>query len=525
MQKACGFCLLALGVILIIVSAIVIVVPNQMMPKLLKESLPLVKDSKVFESWKEPGKIPVTMEFFFFDIKNNLHTQANNESTDTPIEQGGKPVVEEKGPYVYRETRIRSNITFNDDQTELGFSERTRFEFDREASNGDESDLIHGINMPMLTVYGLISKMDDKDPMKLAVISIFNTMAQRIKMEVVQQKTVGEWLWGANSTILEELMKNIQLLPPDMKEKATSTQFGYMMDNNATSQYVIGTGFEDLRDVAQIKKYNGKAELDYWGSCYSNEIKGTDGTIFHPNVNSKETLFMFSADICRSIYATFEKEEAIKGINTLVFTPPSDVFASPDENEKNAGFCEPKPCLGSGLLRVTNCRHDAPLVISQPHLCDADEKVAKTIEGIKPDPTKHKTRLYVEPNLGVMVQAHKRLQFNALLLAEQKFDLTKKMKPYQILPLFWVQEGFTGDDEFASMLSSNVRMMTLIPNYGTTIFGLLLATGLVLILIAFYGVTSKPKSESNFLEPTVKMSSLKKHSDANGRTNNGYSRT
>ena len=26
-----------------------------------------------------------------------------------------------------------------------------------------------------------------------------------------------------------------------------------MMDNNATSQYVIGTGYEDLRDVAQIK--------------------------------------------------------------------------------------------------------------------------------------------------------------------------------------------------------------------------------------------------------------------------------
>ena len=44
-----------------------------------------------------------------------------------------------------------------------------------------------------------------------------------------------------------------------------------------------------------------------------------------------------------------------------------------------------------------------------------------------------------------LVQAHKRLQFNALLLAEKEFDLTKNMKPYQILPLFWVQEGFTGE--------------------------------------------------------------------------------
>merc|ERR1712228_82749 len=130
------------------------------------------------------------------------------------------------------------------------------------------------------------------------------------------------------------------------------------------------------------------------------------------------------------------------------------------------------------------------------HLCDADENVRKTISGIKPDPTKHKTRLFIEPNLGVMVKAHKRLQFNALLLAESEFKLTKQLKQYQIVPLFWVQEGFTGDDEFASMLSSNVRMITLIPNYGTTIFGLLLAAGLLLILVAFFGVISKSKSDT-----------------------------
>ena len=58
-----------------------------------------------------------------------------------------------------------------------------------------------------------------------------------------------------------------------------------------------------------------------------------------------------------------------------------------------------------------------------------------------------------------------------------------------------------GDDEFASMLSSNVRMITLIPNYGTTIFGLLLAAGLLLILVAFFGVIiSKSKVNSTKFE-------------------------
>ncbi len=30
-------------------------------------------------------------------------------------------------------------------------------------------------------------------------------------------------------------------------------EFGFMMDNNATNTFVIGTGLEDLQDLAQIK--------------------------------------------------------------------------------------------------------------------------------------------------------------------------------------------------------------------------------------------------------------------------------
>ena len=71
--------------------------------------------------------------------------------------------------------------------------------------------------MPMLTVYGLISKMDNNDIMKPTVLYIFNQMAQTMKLEVVQRKTVSEWLWGANCTILEQLMENKVVLPADMK--------------------------------------------------------------------------------------------------------------------------------------------------------------------------------------------------------------------------------------------------------------------------------------------------------------------
>ena len=133
-RKTCGFVLLALGILVIVVGVVIEVVPDQM----IKKNLALVPGSELYQAWTEPAKLPTTIQFSFFDLQNNFFTRANNESTDTPIEEGGMPVVEERGPYVYREKIIRSNFTFNEDKTQISFTERTEYEFDEEASNGKE---------------------------------------------------------------------------------------------------------------------------------------------------------------------------------------------------------------------------------------------------------------------------------------------------------------------------------------------------------------------------------------------------
>ena len=133
--------MLFLGIFFIVVGVIVEVISNQMpniIKSMQKSGLPIVKTSETYETWSNPGKLPVTMVFRFFDIKNSLDAKASNASDDKPLEEGGKPIVEEKGPYVYRETRIRSNINHNEDETELTFQEKTEYVFDAEASNGTE---------------------------------------------------------------------------------------------------------------------------------------------------------------------------------------------------------------------------------------------------------------------------------------------------------------------------------------------------------------------------------------------------
>ena len=69
--------------------------------------------------------------------------------------------------------------------------------------------MIYGLNMPLLTVYGM-----DMDALAKGMI---DGIPPRFKeITVVQRKTVAEWLWGSSSKFLVELKKTLAMLPPSM---------------------------------------------------------------------------------------------------------------------------------------------------------------------------------------------------------------------------------------------------------------------------------------------------------------------
>lgn len=57
------------------------------------------------------------------------------------------------------------------------------------------------------------------------------------------------------------------------------------------------------------------------------------------------------------MYAEYEHDVSVKGIQGFRFSPPSRVFANATINPANAGFCVPAGnCLGSGVLNVSPCK-------------------------------------------------------------------------------------------------------------------------------------------------------------------------
>ena len=69
----------------------------------------------------------------------------------------------------------------------------------------------------------------------------------------------------------------------------------------------------DLNHEAEIVSWKNMTSIDVWTDSYCNAINGTDGTMFHPFIEKNETLYMFTNDICRSIYAQYEQDVTVKG--------------------------------------------------------------------------------------------------------------------------------------------------------------------------------------------------------------------
>jgi len=67
---------------------------------------------------------------------------------------------------------------------------------------------------------------------------------------------------------------------------------------------------------------------------------GTDGSIFAPFVTSDRTLRIFSEELCRSLYLTYQKDIEQHGIPGYRFSLPKELLQRGSVNEDNKCFCE-----------------------------------------------------------------------------------------------------------------------------------------------------------------------------------------
>ncbi|KAK0141327.1 Lysosome membrane protein 2 [Merluccius polli] len=420
----------------------------------LKREITLTEGSRVFETWKSPPP-PVYMQYFFFNLTNLKE-----------FEKGAKPVLSQVGPYTYREYRPKANVTIVENGTKVSAYSPKTFVFLPEKSIGDPNvDAITTVNIP---AWAAMNQVKDSF-FKAIFLTAWMTNANA---DLFTTRTVQELLWGYEDALLARIAQS-----KDGVEKV----FGLMYKKNGSlgGEFVYHTGEQNYMDYGRVHTWNGQSRLTFWTSNQSNSINGTDGSAFHPLLSKDERLYVFTSDLCRSIFMEFEKDVTVKGIPAYRFTPPRDVLASKEENPANEGFCVTKQeCLGTGLLKVSPCRNGAPVVASFPHFYLGEPRYVNAFEGLNPVREHHQTFLDLNPTTGVPVRASKRAQINILISKLSNFPITKTVNE-TIFPVMFLNESVEIDDASVERLKKLLLIVSLVSNFPLLILGL----GAILLII------------------------------------------
>ncbi|NWZ43596.1 SCRB1 protein, partial [Brachypodius atriceps] len=391
-----------------------------------------------FQMWKDIP-VPFYLSVYFFEVLN-----------PEEVLQGAKPVLSQRGPYVYREYRYKTNITFGDNDTTVSYLEYRNLFFQPHLSNGTEDEYIVVPNILMMGAAVMMEGMPG------FVKNLLSGALTFLKQEAFMNRTVGEIMWGYE----DPLIKAINFIVPGLMP--FQGKFGLFIDFNNTNSglFTVNTGMENISQVHLVESWNGLKEVNYWRSSQCNMINGTAGEMWPPFM-SPTSLEFYSPDACRSMTLVYEQSGKFQGVPTYRFVAPKTLFANGTDYPPNEGFC---PCMQSGIQNVSTCRFNAPMFISHPHFYNADPSLVDAVEGLHPSKEQHGLFLDVHPMTGIPMNCSIKLQLNLYIKQVSGIKQTGNIKPV-VLPLLWFAESGSMEGPVLKQFYTNLVLLPSVMEY------------------------------------------------------------
>jgi len=417
-----------LGIILAAASVLIFVYEGPFLRNFVTKSVQLVPTTELYRDWLNPP-FDIYMKFYIYTLRNGEE-----------FENGSKPLLEEIGPFVYKEVRIKEDIRDNMNYT-ISYKDRRYYTFVPEMSPYQLKYPITTVNIAAMTLLNFIQH--SPQIAHSAINEIFKLTGETLLVT----KSAEEILWGYQDNFLAEVKKLLPSLVP-------SDQVGFFIGQNDTiyGNYTIYTGVDDISKLGVIERYNRRTSVNNWPTKYANMINGTDGSLSPPFINKNERQYAFQSTLCRSLYGEYNGTRSMKNnIEVYAIAANEYVFANASINPENEGFCTPLGnCLPSGLFNMSVCMNlggiALPIVMSNPHFLFGDESVINNVEGLSPpDINIHNTVVYGDPLTGIELAAHQRLQLNLNVINDSKIDTAKNIRQ-MFYPLMWLDECFEADN-------------------------------------------------------------------------------
>lgn len=442
------------------------------------------KGHATYEQLQEPS-IPIYKNFYFFNLTNTKEF-ADSKGRSTPN-------LEEIGPYSYREYRTKS--LFEDPDGDVGvihYTQQKIFEFDANNSlHGlSESDIICTINIPLVAA---IDEAKDSFLLRSALRLIITTTGA--KLFICQE--AGALAWNYTDSLVQAL---------HLAGKYPSKYVHLQMNNftNDTLPSIIRNGVQNISRNGEFVQWDGLRKLTTWPNgdeTGANDIRGTEGFFFRPNLREGDGLEVFVDDIQRSIDLVYLGKVEPLGINGFRYGIDNATFKSAFSEPKNARWGSWCPD-GLFYLGPTQLK-EIPVFGSKPHFLDGDALLLGSVMGLEPNRSEHDTVVDVEPTTGANLNFRRQLQINV------QVNRTKKLPFYEIpmhetseivgyngtgtlyYPVVYIDEYATMDEEFKQYLQNKgLREVQMFNTAVPAVFGIFLFMGVVCLVASLLACAS-----------------------------------
>jgi len=434
--------------------------------KILNSQLVIEDGTAAFNAWVETP-IPVYTKFYFFDLISPRELFHSHE----------KPMVEERGPYTFREIEKKQNLTWHKNGT-VSYRRVKFWYFERELSIGPLTDTIITVNVP---VVGAAEFGRGNMFMEWGISDMLATLEARIFVN----RTIGELLFDGYEDAVMKMADSFdnyeaeeyeaydefefeeyaeesgdsddEIVKSDKKEKSQvpMDKFGWFYKRNGTSWsdgYLnMHTGQNDMMLLGKIASWNNSTRTEaYPGEC--GRVSGSSDGLFSPGETSfSDSISIFSTDMCRPLHFTRSEKQELHGI-------PVNTFELSHSNFANSSVCPGNSCynnnIPSGVQNVTRCKTDSPVFVSRPHFHLADKFYKEQFQyGIEAKEGAHDSSFWVEPTSSIPVKVEMRLQLNVFLRKVEGIEYLFKNLPEVMFPVFWFESVATLPETMAGSLN------------------------------------------------------------------------
>jgi len=480
------------GALILTIGIVIVAINSLTLDLILKTNMVLTPTSKSYPMWKDLP-VPLTASFYLFHISN----------AEDVYNIGAKPMLVEKGPYVFQEFHHKIDEVWNDNGT-VTYKQIKRWIH----VSGDIEENVTIVNSVYATVGAQVAVLP-----RLERILANMGLAFLHDEKLFLTKPVREILFDGYTDPILSLGDEISKIGIHLP--GLTSRFGLFFGRNNTwySDGImnIQTGANGMNHLGQITSLNYSVSTPaFKGEC--GKYRGSP-ELFPPHFDGKSKQMVFNPDLCRTLELTPNGEkEKVGGTEGSVYEVDETFFANSSINPDNQCFGTSE--IPSGMFNASACRFGAPIFMSQPHFYQTDPYYNTLLASpLKPNKTLHETKFVFETVSGVPMKVAARFQVNIKLERIDELHAFKNLPKITYLPFVW----FDTSMEMPAKLTSQMWYLSNLKIILITMGSVFIGVGFGLFVYGYFNWCSSAKDYSQVqVDSTIETAETEEiHSDTN----------